>query len=702
MNNSSLGSKLVSLALVSTAVPLLVLIALFYRESVKSSKMASEAILSAASSDLSNTAANLYAEAELARSLLEQSTAKVAAYADKLMKERGGLLPDEAAKVRWDAVDQYSGQTTSVELPRMLLGGEWLGQVSDVGRRVPIVDDIREVSGEACTIFQRINERGDMLRVATSVVGRDGKRAVGTFIPAVHPDGSRDRVLSEVLAGRKYLGRANVVGEWYQTSYSPLTDASGRVIGMSYVGAPERTANEELRKRIHGMKVGKDGYVFVINTKGADKGRYEISLEGKRDGENVLAAKGADGREVIREMIELVEKAKAGEVVSYRYDWKNGNEPLRTKIALLSYFAPWDWMIGVSTYEDEFLASVREMDRAAANSMIRSVVVAGVFALGACLAVAIVIRRVVRKVEALSTELRTGAHETGNAASDVSRSSEELASGANEQASAIEETTATINELTAQTHANSESANTARDLIHETGSLVDEADTKMHALNVSMKEIARVSLETQKIVKTIDEIAFQTNILALNAAVEAARAGEAGAGFAVVANEVRSLAQRAAEAARNTNQLIGDSTSRISSGCDMADKVKDAFGLVREKTTRVTELISQIAEASADQQTGHDQIERAIDEMNSVVQRNAAAAEESAAASEELFAQSEQLLASVNELNHIIMGSKAHIDMSTIDRTGSKVRPAAGSQRGAKPANMPASKKTPPQMFITR
>lgn len=131
---------------------------------------------------------------------------------------------------------------------------------------------------------------------------------------------------------------------------------------------------------------------------------------------------------------------------------------------------------------------------------------------------------------------------------------------------------------------------------------------------------------------------------------------------------MRNLAQRAADAARNTNQLISDSTSRIDSGCELASDAKDAFGKVRANTSRVSDIITQIAAASKDQQTGHTQIEKAVNEMNDVVQRNAAAAEESAAASEELFAQSEQLLASVNELNAIIMGSDAMADTTRIER----------------------------------
>ncbi|MBN1402945.1 MAG: Cache 3/Cache 2 fusion domain-containing protein [Opitutales bacterium] len=684
MKHSSLNAKLITLTLVSTLLPVVILILFFYRQSVTSTKLAEEGILSAANDDLRHTAENLYAEAEMARSLLEASTSKVSAFANGMILERGGVTTDESDYVEWDAIDQYSLKSSKISLPKMLLGGAWLGQVKSFSEAVPIVDEVTGISGDTCTIFQRMNEAGDMLRIATSIKGADGNRLVGTYIPAVHQDGTKDKVLEQILAGNEYRGRANIMGEWYQTSYRPITDWMGNVVGIVYVGSKERLATDSLRQRVVKMKIGQDGYVFIINTKGKERGRYELSLNNSRDDQNVLGMKDANGRPVIKEMIEAVEKADKGAVINYSYDWKNGSEPLRSKIAILTYYEPWDWMIGVSTYEDDFMANVIEMHEENTRSIISSIVLALVFAIISCLGIGYVIRRVVRKIELITSGLRTGAHETGNAARDVSRSSEDLASGANEQASAIEETTATINELTAQTHANAESANTARDLIIETGSLVDDADVKMRDLNDSMKEIANVSAQTQKIVKTIDEIAFQTNILALNAAVEAARAGEAGAGFAVVANEVRNLAQRSAEAARTTNQLIHDSTDRINSGCVLADNANDAFSRVREKTSKVAELITQIAEASDDQQLGHDQIEKAIGEMNSVVQRNAATAEESAAASEELFAQSEQLLASVNELNVVIMGGNAHTVATESIREESRKRGNTNTQSSSR------------------
>jgi methyl-accepting chemotaxis protein len=656
MKHSSFNKKLVVQTLISITVPLLLLIVFFSYQTIRMAGETRDALLKASGDDLEHTATNLYAEVQTSRNMLEENIVKVAAMADEAARKHGGLSQAVGVSEEWTAVDQITKVSKTVKLPRMMAGHIWLGHVTDVSVSVPIVDDVRQSTGDTATVFQRMDDDGDMLRVATSVVGKDGNRAVGTYIAANNSDGSANKVIATVMAGKRYVGRAFVVDRWYQTAYTPINDKNGNVIGMLYVGTPEEIATVAFRKRLLDMTVGKEGYVYIVNTKGADRGRYVLSQGGHRDGEVVLGIKDPSGRPVMKEMIEAVEKNGSGKIVTYSYDWSNNGEKPRRKIAKLVYFEPWDWMIGVSTYEEDFLGVVNKMHEDSNRAILNATLLSAAFALLACVLVGVVIRRMTKRVEILAENLRCGANETGNAAREVSHASEDLATGASEQASGIEETGATVNELTAQTHSNAENANKARGLMNEATSLAGDADKRMQALNASMAEIARVSAETQKIVKTIDDIAFQTNILALNAAVEAARAGESGAGFAVVANEVRVLAQRSAEAAKNTGNLINDSTQRINEGCETAKATAEAFAKVRERSAVVTDLVSEIAEASTDQQTGHDQIEKAINEMNTIVQRNAAAAEESAAAAEELFSQSEILLSNVNELSLLIKG----------------------------------------------
>ena len=250
--------------------------------------------------------------------------------------------------------------------------------------------------------------------------------------------------------------------------------------------------------------------------------------------------------------------------------------------------------------------------------------------------------------------LTNGSDQVTSTSAQVSTASQSLAEGASEQASSIEETSSSLEELASMTRQNADNAQQTNELMKEANRVIEDANHSMKQLTTSMADISSASEETSKIIKTIDEIAFQTNLLALNAAVEAARAGEAGSGFAVVADEVRNLAMRAADAARNTSELIEGTMKRVNDGSDLVNRTNEAFEKVAVSAAKVDELVAEISVASNEQAQGIEQVNKTVAVMDNVTQQVAANAEQSASASVEMNAQSEQLLDIVDNLKSLV------------------------------------------------
>ena len=265
---------------------------------------------------------------------------------------------------------------------------------------------------------------------------------------------------------------------------------------------------------------------------------------------------------------------------------------------------------------------------------------------------------ITRPVRRVIGGLSEASDQVAAASSQVAGASQQLAEGASEQAASIEETSSSLEEMSSMTRQNADNANQAKQLMTQAQETVSRAGNSMEGLTTSMGEISRASEATSKIIKTIDEIAFQTNLLALNAAVEAARAGEVGAGFAVVADEVRNLAMRAAEAAKNTSDLIEGTVKKVKEGSELVVKTSTEFREVALIVERSSQLIGEISGASLEQAQGVEQVNKAVGEMDKVVQQNAANAEESASASEEMNAQAYQMKEYVEELRSLVDGSR--------------------------------------------
>ncbi len=309
-----------------------------------------------------------------------------------------------------------------------------------------------------------------------------------------------------------------------------------------------------------------------------------------------------------------------------------------------------------------------------------SMVAGGVVGLLIAFWVASSLRSLTRTIFSAASAISSGSNQIVSASGQVTSSSQALAEGSSEQAASIEETSASLEEMASMTKRNADNAQKANDLARQTRTAADKGAADMQAMSTAMNTIKASSDDIAKIIRTIDEIAFQTNILALNAAVEAARAGEAGMGFAVVADEVRNLAQRSATAAKETAAKIEGAIGNTTRGVDLSDKVAAALNEIVTKAREMDELAAEVAGASREQTTGIAQVNLAVGQMDKVTQANAANAEESAAAAEELNAQAVAMKQVVGELVSLV-GSGAKAAAEPADPVARPtVKPAAASK----------------------
>jgi len=322
---------------------------------------------------------NLYLDCEFAEARNQKLLTHDLGIARETLSRHGAITLDTNL-VNWAAINQVSREKQSIQLPRFFVGGQWLGQNTSPDSPSLIVDEVRHLTQAHCTIFQRINEAGDMLRVDTSVLATNGNRAVGTFIPSHNADGSPNPVIDTVLKGETFRGRAFVVSEYHAAAYEPVWNGDkSRIIGMLYVGVSMTDINKDFHDSMVKIVVGKMGYACVLGGKGDNRGRYIISAKGLRDGESVWETRDNDGRMIIQSMVNAALGAAPGTISTEHYFWKNpGDAAARKKYAAFTYFPAWDWVVIATGYEEDFYAAIQS-EKESITALIRWVAIVTAF-----------------------------------------------------------------------------------------------------------------------------------------------------------------------------------------------------------------------------------------------------------------------------------------------------------------------------------